>query len=128
MDKIATFVSIAKKNNQHVIFVLFDDCWKPEYHLGQQPEPTPGVHNSQWVQCPGTVPIQEAILQNYVTKILTRFKSDENVVLWDLYNEVGNSKHGVKSLPLLRKIFQWARAVNPNQPLSSCHWVADIEY
>lgn len=42
----------------HVIFVLFDDCWKAEYHMDKQPDPIPGVHNSQWVQCPGTVAIK----------------------------------------------------------------------
>lgn len=58
MDKIASFLSIVKKNNQHVLFVLFDDCWKPAYQSGQQPDPVPGLHNSQWVQCPGIIPIQ----------------------------------------------------------------------
>jgi hypothetical protein len=41
-----------------MIPVLFDDCWNADYHSGKQPEPIPGIHNSQWVQCPGNVPVQ----------------------------------------------------------------------
>lgn len=70
---------------------MFDDCWKDHWALGKQPEPVPGLHNSQWVQCPGQVSVSDAVLQNYVTTILAKFKNDETIVLWDLYNEVGNS-------------------------------------
>ncbi|CAF3864944.1 unnamed protein product, partial [Rotaria sp. Silwood1] len=34
------------------MFVLFDECWRPDPQLGPQPEPIPGQHNSQWVRCP----------------------------------------------------------------------------
>ena len=42
--------------------------------------------------------------------------------MWDLYNEPGNSGYGSKSLPLLKKIFAWAREVNPRQPLTVGVW------
>ena len=61
-----------------------------------------------------------------MTDVIDRFKSDSTVVMWDLYNEVGNSGHWGKSLPLLKKVFQWARLVNPAQPLTSGHWNGDI--
>lgn len=102
LDTIDQFLQIARKHNHHVIPVLFDDCWKSTYHMGKQPDPIPGVHNSQWVQCPGDVPIDQIILRNYVTDVLTRFKFDQTIIMWDLYNEVGNSGHFGKSLPLLR--------------------------
>jgi hypothetical protein len=41
-----------------MIPVLFDDCWNANYNSGKQPDPIPGVHNSQWVQCPGNVAVQ----------------------------------------------------------------------
>jgi hypothetical protein len=34
------------------MFVLFDECWLSTPKLGEQSEPIPGVHNSQWVRCP----------------------------------------------------------------------------
>lgn len=53
MENIQRFLVIAKKHKHHVIPVLFDDCWKTHWASGKQPEPVPGLHNSQWVQCPG---------------------------------------------------------------------------
>ena len=47
------FLDIAKNNSLRIMFVLFDECWIAEGKLGKQPEPIPGVHNSQWVRCPG---------------------------------------------------------------------------
>jgi hypothetical protein len=44
------------------------------------------------------------------------------VVMWDLYNEVGNSGKLGSSLPLVKKAFEWARSANPLQPLTSGHW------
>ena len=66
--------------------VLFDDCWKDTYHMGQQPDPIPGVHNSQWVQCPGDNNISISILEDYTKTVINVFKNDERVVMWYLYN------------------------------------------
>ena len=51
--RLDQFLSIAKKNELNVMLVLFDECWNAEPRTGKQPEPIPGVHNSQWVRCPG---------------------------------------------------------------------------
>lgn len=115
-------MDIAEAHSHQVILVLFDDCWKPTFHPGKQPDPIPGIHNSQWVQCPGNNNISETILEDYTRTIINKFKGDKRVVLWDLYNEAGNSGHREKRLPLVMKIFQWAQNVNPSQPLTSCHW------
>ena len=50
---IFSFLVVAKNRGFHVILVLFDDCWRGDWADGPQPDPIPGVHNSQWVQCPG---------------------------------------------------------------------------
>jgi len=120
------YLTIANKHGIKTIFVFFDDCWNPIYKAGKQPEPKPGVHNSGWVRDPGELlysdPKLIKVLESYVKDVLTTFKNDKRIVLWDLYNEPGNSKYGNKSLPLLEKVFQWAREVNPSQPLSSGVW------
>jgi hypothetical protein len=59
--------------------------------------------------------------------VLTTFKDDKRIVLWDLYNEPGNSNYGNKSMPLLEKAFQWGREVNPSQPLSAGIWRYDLK-
>ena len=51
--KMDDFLAIADRFGIRIIFVLFDECWLPDPQLGPQPAPIPGVHNSQWVRCPG---------------------------------------------------------------------------
>ena len=44
------------------------------------------------------------------------------MLLWDLYNEPGNSGMGNRSLPLVEATFDWARQADPSQPLSMGVW------
>lgn len=86
LDRVYTFLSIAAKHHHKVIFVFFDDCWKPKYSSGRQPDPIPGVHNSQWVQCPGDIQYSDQELRAYVQDTLKMFQKDARVIMWDLYN------------------------------------------
>lgn len=130
-QRMNTFLSIAHKHGVTPLFVFFDDCWNEVYHAGTQPLPKPGIHNSGWIRDPGKLLYDDsatttAILEKYVKDILTTFKHDKRILLWDLYNEPGNSGYGNKSMPLLSKIFQWAREINPDQPLSAGVWNPDL--
>lgn len=124
--RVNEYLSIAKKHNIATIFVLFDDCWNPTYSTGKQPEPKPGVHNSGWVRDPGDLLYTSTdvmpILEAYVKDVLESLKDDDRILLWDLYNEPGNSGYGNTSMPLLKNVFEWAREVNPSQPISSGVW------
>jgi hypothetical protein len=120
--RMKQYLDIADKHHISTIFVIFDDCWNATYAAGKQPDPKPGVHNSGWLQDPGELLFQDttimATLETYAKDVLTTFAKDKRIVLWDLYNEPGNSGHGNKSIPLLQKAFTWARTINPSQPLS----------
>ena len=59
LKNIFQFLVFAKSRGHHVIPVLFDDCWNSQWKDGEQPNPIPGKHNSQWVQCPGDVVLAE---------------------------------------------------------------------
>ncbi len=121
-SRMDTFLGIAEKHGIKTIFVFFDDCWNPTYQAGKQPDPKPGVHNSGWVRDPGDLIFQDSslihVLESYVKDVLTTFKEDKRIVMWDLYNEPGNSGYENKSLPLLKKVFEWAWEIRPSQPLS----------
>jgi hypothetical protein len=67
-------------------------------------------------------------LRKYVTDIIGAFKNDGRILVWDLYNEPGNTKRGEKSLPLLKNAFKWAREAKPSQPLTAGMWGTDGEY
>jgi len=124
---INQFLTISSKHKIKPMFVFFDDCWKPESSYGKQPAPKPGIHNSGWVQDPSVSLRKDTLksfpaLEKYVKDILTTFKNDKRILLWDLYNEPGNSDHGITSLPLLKNVFKWARQVSPSQPISAGIW------
>ena len=129
--RINTFLNIADKHHIQILFVFFDDCWNKIPHAGSQPVPKPGVHNSGWIQDPGQPLSTDTTmfpgLELYVKDVLTTFAHDKRILLWDLYNEPGNSGKGDSSLLLLSKIFQWARSVNPDQPVSAGLWAWDLE-
>jgi len=125
-ERMDQYLAIADKNGIRTIFVLFDDCWNPEYAPGRQPEPKPGIHNSGWVRDPGDLIFRDTtllvILEKYTKDILSAFANDSRIVLWDLYNEPGNSGYRNKSMNLLGKVFRWGREVNPSQPLTAAVW------
>ena len=127
MDK---YLQIADKHGIKTIFCIFDDCWNPTYQAGKQPDPKPGVHNSGWVRDPGDLLFSDStlihVLEAYVKDILTSFKDDKRIAMWDLYNEPGYSGYGNKSLPLLKKVFEWGWQVRPSQPLTSGVWSKNL--
>ncbi len=125
-ERMEEFLDICESHDIRIMFVLFDDCWNADPKIGKQPEPKPGIHNSGWLQSPGKAvvndPTQWDRLERYVKDSLTEFRNDKRILLWDLYNEPGNSGQGSKSVPLVKKVFEWAREVDPIQPLSIGIW------
>jgi hypothetical protein len=130
-NRVDQYLSVANRQGIKTMFVFFDDCWNKVPVAGPQPAPKPGIHNSGWVQDPGDPMSRDSAnfpeLERYVKDVLTRFSKDQRILLWDLYNEPGNSGKRDTSLHLLTKVFQWARAVNPDQPLSVGLWAWDME-
>lgn len=124
--RLDNYLAISNKHGIKTILVFFDDCWNDNYHAGKQPEPKIGVHNSGWVRDPGTAIRNNAdslkMLENYVKDVMSAHRNDDRILMWDLYNEPGNSNYLNKSLPLLKSVFQWARQANPSQPVSSGLW------
>jgi hypothetical protein len=128
--RIDTFLEIAARHGIKVMFVPFDDCYfghqGPEPIVGKQPDPIPGEYASGFTSSPGPKRVGDPAywprLHDYVTDLLTWYKNDPRVFMWDLYNECTNSGMGTESLPLLRAEWEWARAVNPSQPLTMCYW------
>ena len=126
-QRMDDFLTICQGHGIRPLFVFFDDCWNAESAYGKQPDPKPGVHNSGWVRDPSASLREDTVslypkMEAYVKDVLTTFKDDDRVLLWDLWNEPGNSNHGVSTLPLLKRVFRWAREVNPSQPVTSGVW------
>jgi len=124
--RIGQFLDMAARHHIKPAFVFFDDCWNADPKIGTQPAPQPGVHNSRWLQSPGqdvvNNPKQWPRLERYVKDIIRTFANDKRICFWDLYNEPGNRGQGTKSLPLLKKTFEWSRQAKPIQPLTVSVW------
>ena len=126
--RLDKFLTVADKHGISSMVILFCDCSfaGKEPYLGKQDEPVGGVHNSGWVPSPGLKRVTDKgvwpDLEKYVKDIVGSFGKDERILIWDLYNEPGNSRMGEKSLPLAEAAFAWARATNPSQPLTIGAW------
>lgn len=139
LKRMDQFLDISAKHNIKPMFIFFDDVWNPNPVAGKQPEPKAHLHNANWMQSPGKDilwnPERHDELKSYVQTILTRYKNDDRVLLWDLYNEPQNTNDNAYhengkgkekfSMILLKKVFAWAREVNPSQPISSAPWRDD---
>jgi len=134
--RIDQFLTIASRHHIRPLLVLFDSCWDPLPQLGPQHAPTPGVHNSGWVQSPGAKaladPSQYPRLKEYVQGVVGAFAKDDRILGWDVWNEPGsdqtsnypktelNNKDKVARVAaLLPQAFEWAREMKPMQPLTS---------
>ena len=126
-ERFAEFLAIADRHKIVVMPILLDDCnfAGRVAATGPQPDPIPGVHNSQWVSSPPLAMVTDRTawpaLEQYVKDIIKTFANDRRVVVWDLYNEPGNGP-GEQSRPLMEAAFVWAREVGPSQPLTTGAW------
>lgn len=140
LKRLDQFLAIAAKHGIRPMLVLFDSCWDPDPVLGAQHRPIPGVHNSGWVQSPGrhelVDPANDAHFRAYVQGVVGAFANDKRVLAWDLWNEPDNPGGGnymdkqldreqARIGELLPKVFEWARAKKPIQPLTSGVWIGD---
>jgi Cellulase (glycosyl hydrolase family 5) len=135
--RIDRFLAIASRHRIRPMLVLFDSVWDPFPRLGPQHPPTPGVHNSGWVQGPGAAalsdPSQVPRLKAYVQGVVGAFAKDDRILAWDVWNEPDNTnggsygKHEPKDKvarvnALLPQVFAWAREAGAQQPLTAGVW------
>lgn len=138
-NRIDAFLRVCARSGVRPMLVLFDSCWNPDAQLGKQPDPRPGVHNSGWVKSPALRHLQDyremPRFEQYVKGVVRAFRDDPRVFAWDLWNEPDNlddrrNTEGTAHLRdfvahLLPEVFDWARSVNPLQPLTSGVWAGD---
>ena len=148
MERLDWFLTTATKHGIITMPVLFDDCgfggFEPVY--GKQPDPATHIHNSRAVASPGRAALTDRAqwpsFKGYVQDVISTFGNDARILLWDLYNEPGNMSvftqtgeqqefdAAVKALSrdLMLECFEWAREIDPSQPLTVGAWrVADLE-
>lgn len=120
------------------MIVLANDCMPPKTELWKMP--AVGEQHYDWGYHGGRKHSQHSIhteaaphfylddedsRQDYfrmVEEIVTRYKDDERICIWDIYNEPSNSRRRGLTLPNLKEMFRIVREINPSQPLTTCVW------
>lgn len=133
LDNLERFLATAHGHGISLMPVFGNDCTVPkEVHT----PPTLGVQPVDWgyhggvrrsphdvLPAPGYSYLDEpeAAQATYemVDEVVGRFATDERIVIWDLFNEPGNSRRESMSLPHLQRFFEVARSHSPVQPLTS---------
>lgn len=141
-QRLEDFLALCNKHAISVILTLMDDCEFSDQPptTGKQPAPLEGIHNSIALGSPGRrfvcQPNLWPKLEHYIKDIIETYQQDERVICWDLYNEPTNrmvfstkkDADYLKRFPesfshdLMIQTFQWAREINPSQPLTVAAW------
>lgn len=139
MANLEDYLSICAKHGIGVMFCFGNDCvvQKQNYEwpvYGPQPCEIgyhSGVKKSPHVSMPGPgyniidEPEYEAKFYEMIREIVTKYKDDERIVVWDIYNEPGNSRRLSMSMKYMENAFRIARECNPTQPCTAGCWSYD---
>ncbi len=137
MNRLEEYIKTADKHGISCMIVFGNDCmlpktegWKPQ-KLGVQSYDW-GYHGGRKFSQHGTFDIPgyhlldepELAEEHYkwVAEIVTKYKDDNRIIIWDVFNEPGNSHRGNMSFPHIKKFFEIIREINPIQPLTSAIW------
>lgn len=128
LDRFDKFLDLASSHGLTVVPVLFDDLNRAgrEPFVGPQEAPVPGLNNARWTPCPGASAVTDMTrwpnLEEYTRRMVDRYKRDERILYWDVYNTAGNAGLWADSLPLMDAAIDWVRAENPRQPVAVPAW------
>lgn len=147
LDRIDRVLSIFENYGIKLMPVLFNDCvsfgkpddisikkpvgkesWDIGYHGGHKNSPhvvSTGMPIG-WIRWDEDE--QRPLCEEFIRSIVRRFKDDDRIIMWDLWNEPGNSKRGDLSIPYLKRAFEIAREENASQPLTAGVWVYPTNY
>lgn len=137
MDRFERYISLAAQNGISCMVVLGNDCCPPKEEalkrmvLGEQKIDL-GYHGGRKVSQHGhfdgagySVLDEPELAEEYyefVKEIVAKYKNDERIIIWDVFNEPGNSHRNSASLPHLKKFIKIIRDINPIQPLTIGIW------
>lgn len=137
MERFDRYLSLAASYGISCMVVFGNDCMplKEEtlrrtrlgkqtvdwgYHGGRKASqhgilPEPGYHLMD-------DPTLEAEHYEWLREIVTKYKDDKRIIMWDVFNEVGGSNRGNLSLSYLKNFVNIIREINPVQPITACIW------
>lgn len=143
LERFERYLDLCAKHGISCMVVLANDCMRPKglevNKLGKQKVDW-GYHGGRKLSQHGKLsgmghhvldePDKAPRYFEMVKDIVNRYKNDERIIIWNVYNEVGNSGRSEVTLPNLKRIFEIVREIDPIQPLTCETWTlgdGDIE-
>lgn len=144
MDMLEKYVALSAKYGQKVMIVLANEavlCRGEKYipkQLGEQVYAL-GYHQGRFPLTPEQKALtpyheleREETREKYlemVREIVKKYRSDERIVCWNVYNEPGITIGVERAVPLIKTMFDTVRECDPAQPLASDIWYwNDLEH
>jgi len=135
MERFDRYLALCAKYGVSCMVVLGNDCMRPKGYelnkLGEQPVDW-GYHGGRKIsQHGGFAGMGDHVLDDpeqaeryfeMVREIVETHKNDPRINIWNVYNEVGNSKREQVTLPNLKRMFEIIRGIDPIQPLTCEVW------
>lgn len=137
MERFERYIELANQNGISCMVVLGNDCCPPKeealerLHLGEQHVDW-GYHGGRKVSQHGKFdgagysildePKSAEKYYEFVREIVEKYKNDERIIIWDVFNEPGNSKRDSMSLLHMKKFLEIIRNIDPIQPLTIAIW------
>ena len=135
MERFERYISLCAKYGISCMIVLANDCMPPktefwkmpclgeqQYDWGYHGGKKQSQHGAHTEPAPHFYLDEEESREDYfrmVEEIVTRYKNDERICIWDVYNEPGHSRRQNITLPNLKRMFEIVRACEPSQPLTA---------
>lgn len=137
MGILEKYIALCSKYGQRVMIVLANEAelcrgekYAPKplgeqkyalgYHQGRLP-----LTDEQKAKTPYHELEREETREKYlamVREIVTKYKDDERIVCWNVFNEPGITVGVERAVPLIGTMFETVRACDPSQPLASDVW------
>lgn len=140
MARFERMLSIMQKHGLRAIVVLGNDCSRPK-DIWQMPRPgvqryDVGYHGGRRVtqhgSNPGAVgftPLDDPEMRPkfyaMCAELLTKYRDDDRILFWNLWNEPGNNNRSSLTMKDLRELFEIAWKIDPKQPLAADIWTAN---
>lgn len=137
MDIFEKYISLCDKYNQKVLVVLANEaklCRGEKYTpkpLGEQVYAL-GYHQGRFPLTPEEKALppyheleREETREKYlemVKEIVGKYRTDERIICWNVYNEPGITIGVERSVPLIKLMFETVRSQDPIQPLTTDIW------
>lgn len=144
LERFERYISLLDKYGISAMIVLANDCMPPKTELWKMPDIGEqsydigyhgGKKHSQHGRHTGPAPHfyldDPKTAESYfkmVEEIVTLYKDDNRILMWDLFNEPGNSQRSGITLPILERMVKVVRNINPSQPLTIGAWCCDKNY